>query len=88
MSCLILRLFGPPQIERDGALVHIGRRKATALLVYLAITRRAHGRDELAALGVARISYGHGPWAAAMDWLGGQARAVFAGEIVPYSRTT
>ncbi|MFZ9396380.1 MAG: isocitrate lyase/PEP mutase family protein [Erythrobacter sp.] len=42
-------------------------------------------RAELAACGVARISYGHGPWAAAMDWLEGQARAVFAGEIVPYA---
>lgn len=42
-------------------------------------------RAELAALGVARISYGHGPWAAAMDWLAGQAKAVFAGEIVPYA---
>ena len=40
---------------------------------------------ELAALGVARISYGHGPWAAAMNWLGQQASAVFAGEIVPYA---
>jgi 2-methylisocitrate lyase-like PEP mutase family enzyme len=42
-------------------------------------------RAELAACGVARISYGHGPWAAAMDWLAAQARAVFAGEIVPYA---
>jgi 2-methylisocitrate lyase-like PEP mutase family enzyme len=42
-------------------------------------------RAELAACGVARISYGHGPWAAAMDWLAVQARAVFAGEIVPYA---
>ena len=41
-------------------------------------------RAELAALGVARISYGHGPWAAAMDWVSQQAKAVFAGEIVPY----
>ena len=32
---------------------------------------------ELAALGVARISYGHGPWAAAMNWLKEQARAVY-----------
>ena len=40
---------------------------------------------ELAALGVARISYGHGPWAAAMGWLTGQAKAVFAGEIAPYA---
>lgn len=43
-------------------------------------------RAELAALGVARISYGHGPWAAAMAWLGDQAKAVFAGEIAPYGR--
>ena len=42
-------------------------------------------RAELAALGVARISYGHGPWAAAMTWLGQQAEAVFAGELVPYA---
>lgn len=42
-------------------------------------------RAELAACGVARISYGHGPWAAAMDWLKGQAEAVFAGKIVPYA---
>ena len=43
-------------------------------------------RDQLAAQGVARISYGHGPWAAAMDWLKGQAGAVFAGEVVPYAQ--
>ena len=42
-------------------------------------------RTELAACGVARISYGHGPWAAAMEWLAGQAKAVFAGEVVPYA---
>ncbi|WP_309753649.1 isocitrate lyase/phosphoenolpyruvate mutase family protein [Novosphingobium sp.] len=42
-------------------------------------------RAELAAQGVARISYGHGPWAAAMEWLAGQARAVFTGDIVPYA---
>jgi len=42
-------------------------------------------KAELSALGVARISYGHGPWAAAMDWLAGQAKAVFAGDIVPYA---
>ena len=42
-------------------------------------------RAELAELGVARISYGHGPWAAAMEWLAQQAEAVFAGEVVPYA---
>lgn len=38
-------------------------------------------KAELAALGVARISYGHGPWAAAMNWLGDKARAAFAGDL-------
>ncbi len=32
----------------------------------------------LAGLGVARISHGHGPWAAAMSWVEDQARSVFA----------
>lgn len=34
---------------------------------------------ELAALGVARISHGHQPWAAAMAWLTGQAAQVLDG---------
>ena len=34
---------------------------------------------ELAALGVARISHGHQPWAAAMAWLTGQAQQVLGG---------
>jgi 2-methylisocitrate lyase-like PEP mutase family enzyme len=42
-------------------------------------------RAELAALGVARISYGHGPWAAAMAWFGEQARSVMAGDNPPYA---
>lgn len=36
------------------------------------------GHKRLAELGVARISHGHGPWAAAMDWLTEQARAVYS----------
>jgi 2-methylisocitrate lyase-like PEP mutase family enzyme len=36
----------------------------------------AHRR--LAELGVARISHGHQPWAAAMDWLANQAHAALA----------
>jgi 2-methylisocitrate lyase-like PEP mutase family enzyme len=31
----------------------------------------------LAELGVARISHGHGPWAAAMAWLADEARAIY-----------
>ena len=42
-------------------------------------------RAELAALGVARISFGHGPWSAAMAWFAEQARAVLAGGIPPYA---
>ena len=37
------------------------------------------GHAELASLGVARISHGHQPWAAAMNWLKEQAMAVFGG---------
>lgn len=37
------------------------------------------GHAELANLGVARISHGHQPWAAAMNWLKEQAETVFAG---------
>lgn len=40
---------------------------------------------ELAALGVARISFGHGPWAAAMEWLAAQAREVMAGGTPSYA---
>ena len=39
---------------------------------------------ELAELGVARISHGHRPWAAAMAWLGQAARGVLAGGPPPY----
>lgn len=42
-------------------------------------------RAALADLGVARISHGHQPWAAAMAWLGRQAEAVLTGKIPPYA---
>lgn len=42
------------------------------------------GSEELAGLGVARISHGHRPWAAAMDWLGQAAQTVFKGNPPPY----
>lgn len=42
------------------------------------------GRQELAELGVARISHGHRPWAAAMDWLAAAAKTVLAGGAPPY----
>ena len=39
---------------------------------------------ELAELGVARISHGHRPWAAAMAWVAANAKAVFEGAAPPY----
>ena len=50
MPDLKLSLLEPPQIELDGAPVHISRHKAVALLVYLALTGQTHRRDALAAL--------------------------------------
>ena len=50
MPGLILHLFGYPRIERNDEPVHIERRKAVALLAYLAVTQQAHSRDTLAAL--------------------------------------
>jgi predicted ATPase/DNA-binding SARP family transcriptional activator/Tfp pilus assembly protein PilF len=47
---LRLYLFGAPRIEREGAPVEVGRRKALALLAYLAATRQSHTRETLAAL--------------------------------------
>jgi predicted ATPase/DNA-binding SARP family transcriptional activator len=50
MPRLALYLLGPPRIERDGEPVTIRRRKATALLAYLAVTGECHTRDALATL--------------------------------------
>jgi len=43
-------LLGAPRIEHDGAPVEVDTRKATALVAYLAVTRRRHTRDALAGL--------------------------------------
>lgn len=62
--------------------------KASPLPVNIIWTPASAGgfsdRAELAELGVARISHGHRPWAAAMDWLGAAARSVLAGGAPPY----
>ena len=50
MSRLALYLLGPPRVERDGAEVSIPRRKALALLAYLAVTGQRQRRDALATL--------------------------------------
>jgi len=50
MSRLMICLFGPPRIERDGAPIDLETRKAVALVAYLAITDKRHSRDTLATL--------------------------------------
>ncbi len=50
MPRLTLLLLGPPELIRDGATIQVGRRKAIALVAYLAATRQRHSRDALATL--------------------------------------
>ena len=51
MSTLVLRLLGPPQIERDGVVVRPPRgHKAWAVLAYLVLSERPVSRTRLAAL--------------------------------------
>jgi predicted ATPase/DNA-binding SARP family transcriptional activator len=50
MSGLKLWLLGPPRIEVETVPVEIQRRKALALLVYLAVTGESQPRDSLATL--------------------------------------
>ncbi|HEY8823294.1 MAG TPA: tetratricopeptide repeat protein [Candidatus Limnocylindria bacterium] len=47
---LVLKLLGPPRIERGGLAVEMDTRKATALVAYLAVTGQPQARDSLAAL--------------------------------------
>jgi DNA-binding SARP family transcriptional activator/predicted ATPase len=46
-SPLALYLLGPPRVERDGVPVKLDRRKAVALVAYLAVTGQTHRRDSL-----------------------------------------
>lgn len=50
MSGLRICLLGAPLIEKDGRAVSLDRRKAVALLAYLAVTEQTEARDALAAL--------------------------------------
>jgi DNA-binding SARP family transcriptional activator len=50
MPQLKLFLLGAPRVEYSDAPIEVDTRKAIALLVYLAVTRRVHSRDALAAL--------------------------------------
>jgi hypothetical protein len=49
-SQLALYLLGLPRVELDGVPIQIDRRKALALLIYLALTPQPHSRDALATL--------------------------------------
>ena len=49
-SGLALYLLGPPRTELDDAPLEVDRRKAIALLIYLALTPQTHQRDALATL--------------------------------------
>lgn len=50
MTDLRLYLFGPPRIEQNGQPLNITRRKAKALLAYLAVMPHIHSREALAAM--------------------------------------
>ncbi|HSJ89249.1 MAG TPA: BTAD domain-containing putative transcriptional regulator, partial [Anaerolineales bacterium] len=50
MPRLEIALLGSPEIKLDGKAIKTDRRKAVALLAYLAVTGRAHTRDQLATL--------------------------------------
>ena len=50
MTALKLFLLGPPRVDLDGSPVEIQRRKAFALLIYLAVSGQPHSRDTLATL--------------------------------------
>lgn len=47
---LELAFLGAPEITINGQLADIKRRKAVALLAYLAVTNQRHQRDTLATL--------------------------------------
>jgi predicted ATPase/DNA-binding SARP family transcriptional activator len=50
MTQLIIHLLGTPRFERNGVIINLDTRKASALLSYLAIAKQRQSRDTLAAL--------------------------------------
>jgi 2-methylisocitrate lyase-like PEP mutase family enzyme len=68
-------LFAP--FLRDEALIARLCEKSP-LPVNILIGDGVPDHRRLAELGVARISHGHGPWAAAMDWLASEARKIYS----------
>lgn len=56
MGRLFLKLLGPPLVVLNGTSLTFRRRKATALLSYLAVTARPHSRESLAHLLASEVS--------------------------------
>lgn len=50
MARVAMYLLGAPRIEQDGVLIEFDRRKAIALIAYLAVQQQPYRRDTLAAL--------------------------------------
>jgi 2-methylisocitrate lyase-like PEP mutase family enzyme len=63
-----------PYLTQEALIAEICERSPLPVNILIHPDGPAHTR--LAELGVARISHGHGPWAAAMDWLAAEARHV------------
>src|SRR5271157_3386133 len=55
-----IHLLGPPTIDRNGEKAKVETRKALALLAYLAVERRSHGRASLIASLWPEADEGHG----------------------------
>ena len=52
-------LLGPPRVELGGAALVVDTRKATALLIYLAVTGQEHSRESLAVMFWPESDTGH-----------------------------
>ncbi|MBA2725826.1 MAG: AAA family ATPase [Actinobacteria bacterium] len=50
MGKLVISVLGSPAVEVDGSPMQVDTRKATALLIYVAVTGRTQSRDRLAGL--------------------------------------
>ncbi len=64
-----------PFLKDEALIAHICEKSPLPLNILTGAGWPSNAR--LAELGVARISYGHGPWAAAMEWLKAQAAGVY-----------
>ena len=47
MAELSMVLLGPPQVKIDDLEIHMRRRKALAVLIYLVVSNKTHSRETL-----------------------------------------